>query len=73
MIRALIDDRLRRVWAIPVISVPIILAILSSCDDTKIEKAHFRVQCEEDHPSGDNAAIDKCIAEKFVAAHPQSH
>ena len=71
MIRAIIDDRLRRVWAIPVILVPI--AILAGCDDTKMEKAQFRVQCEEEHPSGDSAAIDKCVAEKFVAAHPKSH
>ena len=53
--------------AIPVIFVPIILAILSGCDDAKMERAQFRVQCEEDHPSGDRAAIDRCVADKFVA------
>jgi hypothetical protein len=70
MFRAILDDRLR---AIPLILVPIILAILSGCDDAKMERAHFRVQCEEDHPSGDGAVLDRCVAEKFVAAHPKSH
>ena len=59
--------------AITVIFVPIILAILSGCDDARMERAQFRVQCEEGSPSSDRAAIDRCVANKFVAAHPKSH
>jgi hypothetical protein len=69
MIRAIF---LRRIRALPVILVPIILPILSGCDDMKMGRAHFRVQCEEEHRSGDSATIDTCVAQKFVAAHPKS-
>jgi hypothetical protein len=46
---------------------------MAGCDGTRIEKAQFRVACEEDNPGGDKAAIDRCVAEKFVAAHPKLH
>jgi hypothetical protein len=52
-----------------VMLLPIIIAILAGCDDAKMEKAKFTVQCEELHPSGDKAALDACVAEKFAAAH----
>jgi hypothetical protein len=48
-------------------------SVKSSARRNEDGKAQFRVQCEEDHPSGDSAAIDKCVTEKFVAAHPKSH